>query len=155
MSKVGRPSKFSEAVASEICERIADGESLRRICKDDHMPCLATVRTWLRAGVEAQDKTEPHAIFLSQYARAREDQADSYADKITDLAEYAVSADDRTQVEGVKVAIDALKWAAGKRKPKVYGDKIQNELSGEVRVIEQKMVLEEPPPGWKAGPDGG
>jgi hypothetical protein len=94
-------------------------------------------------------------MFLGQYARAREDQADSYADKITDLAEWAVTADDRTQVEGVKVAIDALKWAAGKRKPKVYGDKIQNEMSGEVKVVEQRLVMDTPPPGWKAGPDGG
>ena len=147
---------YSEAVAKEICERIADGESLRRICKDQHIPSTETVRKWLLEGVLHKDDPEnPYAMFLGQYARAREDQADSYADKITDLAEWAVTADDRTQVEGVKVAIDALKWAAGKRKPKVYGDKIQNEMSGEVRVVEQRLVMDTPPPGWKAGPDGG
>ena len=155
MSKGGRPSLFSEAVASEICERIADGESLVRICMGDHYPTPQTVRSWLRKGIAANDKGDEYALFLANYARAREDQADSYADQITDLANNAVTCQDRTVIEGVRVAIDALKWAAGKRKPKVYGDKIQNEMSGEVRVIEQKMVLEEPPPGWKAGPDGG
>lgn len=127
---IGRPPLFSEALGLAICERIADGESLRRICKDDGMPSIETVRKWLVQGAKTETDDDPYRVFLAQYARAREDQADSYADKITDLAEVAVSADDRTQVEGIKVAIDALKWAAGKRKPKVYGDKVQSEISG-------------------------
>jgi len=30
--------KFSQALFSRICERIADGESLRAICADSDMP---------------------------------------------------------------------------------------------------------------------
>lgn len=73
----GRPSIFSEELADEICERIADGESLRSICRDDEMPSKATVFRWL---AEKQD-------FQDQYTRAREAQADSLVDDMLDIAD--------------------------------------------------------------------
>lgn len=44
---MGRPSAFTQAVADLICERIADGESLRLICADGGMSNKATVFRWL------------------------------------------------------------------------------------------------------------
>ena len=38
----GRPSSYSEAVASEICQRMTTGQGLLRICADDHMPDRAS-----------------------------------------------------------------------------------------------------------------
>ncbi|MCF1502182.1 hypothetical protein L0F51_00185 [Afifella sp. H1R] len=60
--------------------------------------------------------------FRQQYARARSEQADADADAIGDIAERVL----RGEVEpnAGRVAIDALKWSAGKRKPKKYGDKL-------------------------------
>ena len=46
MAKRGRPSKYTKAVADEICLRLAKGETLRSICRDEHMPHEATVRQW-------------------------------------------------------------------------------------------------------------
>lgn len=43
---MARPSKFSQALADEIAERIAHGETLKSICEDDHMPAPATVFRW-------------------------------------------------------------------------------------------------------------
>jgi Bacteriophage Sf6, terminase small subunit-like len=34
----GRPSIHADALAPEICDRIAAGENLGAICRDDHMP---------------------------------------------------------------------------------------------------------------------
>jgi hypothetical protein len=141
---MGRPPVFNPELGTEICRRIADGESLRSVCKDPKMPCCETVRSWLLAGVKAGDKSDPYAIFLAQYARAREDQGDSYAEKVTDLAEAAVTAGDRTIIEGIRVAIDALKWAAGKRRPKVYGDKMTQEVTG-ADGAPLRVVVEMPP----------
>lgn len=61
-----------------------------------------------------------------QYARALEAQGDEYAFRVIETAENMALAPDEKRVR-----IDAYKWAAGKRKPKVYGDKIQNEHTGE------------------------
>jgi hypothetical protein len=65
-AKVGRPTSYNDKVAAEICSLIAEGNSLRSICKRNKMPDKATVIRWL--GV--------HREFSDQYARAREAQAD-------------------------------------------------------------------------------
>ena len=43
-TKRGRPTLHTTALAREICERMAAGESLRKICTDEHMPSEAAVR---------------------------------------------------------------------------------------------------------------
>lgn len=44
---MGRPSLYTEELVEEICERLADGEPLRHICRDDHMPSWRTIYRWL------------------------------------------------------------------------------------------------------------
>ncbi|EHD12905.1 hypothetical protein CIN_21510 [Commensalibacter intestini A911] len=109
---MARPSKYSEELVNKICERIADGESLRAICREDGMPDHNTVIRW------KNEKPE----FCSQYARAREDQADGLFDQAIDmLKEQHV---DNVKVQSAKLNFDIIKWTAGKLAPKKYGDKI-------------------------------
>ena len=81
-----------------------------------------------------------------RYARAREDQADAYADRVIDTAQHpTLDPNDK------RVRIDAYKWAAGKRKAKVYGDKVMNEHTGpggqplqvesKLQIINEIMLL--------------
>jgi hypothetical protein len=44
----GRPTIRTARIVSEICSRIARGESLRHICLDPKMPCRDTFFRWLR-----------------------------------------------------------------------------------------------------------
>ena len=74
---MGRPSEFTQEVADAICEAIADGKSLRKICDGEDMPTKTSVFRWLNA-----DKA-----FSDHYARAREAQADTMADDILDIAD--------------------------------------------------------------------
>lgn len=67
---MARPSKYSDELVKTICDRIANGESLRSICKGDNMPSNSTVMLWLK------DKPE----FQAQYARTKELQADNLFD---------------------------------------------------------------------------
>lgn len=104
---MSRVIEFDQAIADTICEEIADGRSLRSICKDEGMPAKSTVFKWL-AAVPA---------FADQYARAREAQADSLADDILDISDNkSLEPNDR------RIRIEARKWLAGKQRPKVYGD---------------------------------
>lgn len=73
------------------------------------MPGFTTVKTWL--------KTRPE--FQAQYARAREEQAHALADEVLDIARECGPED----AASARVAVDALKWRAGKLLPKVYGDR--------------------------------
>ena len=122
----GRPTTFSDEIASEICARLAEGNSLRSICRADDMPGLSTVFQWLKA----------QAGFAEQYARAREAQADALFDEILEIADDATNdwmernGDDGVayslngeHVQRSRIRIDARKWMAGKLRPKVYGEK--------------------------------
>lgn len=130
---MGRPSDFSQEVADAICERIADGESLRGICQADGMPSRMTVFRWL---------ADPNrSAFRDQYARAREEQAEFYAESIVEIADE-VEVEATYQGEQVKLdvsssaiarnrlRVDARKWYASKLSPKKYGDFKAVELTG-------------------------
>lgn len=124
-----RPLEFSQETVERICERIADGESLRSICKSDDMPACSTVFKWLATNEK----------FAEQYGRAREAQADAIFDEILDIADDGSndwmvknSADGenlgwRENGEALRrsaLRVDARKWMAGKLRPKKYGDKL-------------------------------
>lgn len=126
---MGRPSGFSQEIADRICERLGDGESLRSICRDDEMPSTSMVCRWLA------DNT----AFREQYAHARELQADALFDDILDIAD-GKSAD----VQRDRLAVDARKWMAGKLRPKVYGDKLDLNHSGGVKVERIARVIHDP-----------
>lgn len=111
---------FSQEVFDEICEQIADGKSLRDICKSDNMPNKSTVFRWL-----AQDEK-----LRDQYALAREEQGESHADEIVAIADKATPED----VQVAKLRIDARKWTASKLTPKKYGDKLDLNHSGGVKI---------------------
>lgn len=124
--------EFSRDIADLICERIANGESLRSICSEAEMPNKATVFRWLAADGD----------FSDQYARARETQADSLFDEILTIADTPMegvktkttaSGTETTtgdMIEHRRLQVDARKWMAGKLQPKKYGDKITQELTG-------------------------
>ncbi len=40
--KTGRPSLYTEALAADICRRLAEGETLRSVCRDKAMPDKAS-----------------------------------------------------------------------------------------------------------------
>lgn len=130
---MGRPSLYTPELGDSICERLAEGESLRTICDADDMPSRATVFRWC-----AND-----AVFCNQYAHAREEQAETHADEIVSIADEkcttvradkhgARADDDEGNVEVVfdsaavarnRLRVDARKWVASKLKPKKYGDR--------------------------------
>lgn len=124
-AKVGRPTTFSQATADLICERLAKPESLRSICEDEIMPGKTTVLRWLRERDE----------FRAQYARAREDQADAFADDILDISDdgrrdYAKDKDgndvvDHDHINRAKLRVETRKWLMAKMAPKKYGDRLQ------------------------------
>lgn len=127
----GRPTLYSLELAAEICSRLSAGEPLTKICRDTHMPAVATVYLW----------HVRHPEFLDMYARARLAQADTLADEIVRIAdepllgtktEFTSSAKDGPStkvtegdmIEHRKLQVDARKWAASKFRPNKYGDKL-------------------------------
>lgn len=124
------PMPYSETIGHQILERLADGESLKKICNpDEGMPSRPTFFKWLAT----------NDVFANSYARAREAQADALFDQTLDIADETI--EDyikRLHFEGAtpewvvngeaiarsKLRIDTRKWMAAKLRPKKYGEQI-------------------------------
>lgn len=126
--------KTDELKMIEVCNQIAITHSgIIKICKKIGISS-ATFYDWL-------DKNEDNK---KQYARAREAQADLLVEEMIDLS------DDKTgdilqtdigqqgnnaNVARSKLQVETRKWISGKLKPKKYGDKVEVENTGEVKII--------------------
>ncbi len=104
-----------------ILPRIVMGEALSKILEDAGMPSYTAVAEWLHED----------ATLAEKYARARQDAGDYFADEIREEIKTVV---DSESAAAARVRIDALKWLAGKRKPKVYGDSSKVEIDAKVQV---------------------
>lgn len=148
-----RASEFTQEIADTICERIADGESLRSICAKDEMPVTSTVCKWL----------SQQPAFAEQYTRARELQADALFDEILEIADNGENDwMERKNSDGTMIGwmengealrrsslrVDARKWMAGKLQPKKYSEKHQLALTGAdggaVRIEAIRRVIVDP-----------
>jgi hypothetical protein len=120
--KIGRPVGFSQDLADEVLARIADGELLSDIGKDESMPTARQFRHWLTTRPEL---TEAHT-------RARRSWADTWAERVMDISFNpkggAIDADgnvvlDHAFVGLLRLQTDNAKWLVGKYYPRLYGDR--------------------------------
>ena len=106
---------------------------MRKICSSEGMPVINTVWTWLNK----------YADFSQRYARAREEQADLFAEEIIELADMAMEAKDNVQAQAYRLRVDARKWVASKLKPKSYGDRVEANISGALEIAQiQRIVVD-------------
>ncbi len=129
--KNGRPTKYSDKLADRICQKIAEGYSVRSICKEKDMVSMQTLFRWLREN----DK------FREQYAHACKERSYAQAEEIIDIADNATN-DYMEKLEGdgyifnsenvqrSRLRIDTRKWLMSKMNPKVYGDKLDMTTNG-------------------------
>ena len=104
-----RPSKYNQSLAEEILSRYADGETLSRICKDDHIPERNTVYRWRSDYPEFEDA----------YILAREQHVDALVDEAGQIA------DSEPDPQRARVRVDFRKWLASRLNRDKYGDKLE------------------------------
>lgn len=114
--KLGRPSSYTEEQADEICRRIALGEAVIAICREDGMPSQDTIFEWRRK----------YETFAEKYTRAKEDQAETFEERMLQVANT------EADVQRARLIVDTMKWTASKLKPKKYGDKLDVTSDGKV-----------------------
>lgn len=127
-------SSYTPEIAIEICQRLGEGESLTRICKSEHLPHVTTVLDWAKKDLNG---------FAQQYADARARGYEYHADIITDIAddgsndwmerndpENAGWQANGEHLQRSRLRVDTRKWLLSKMLPKVYGDKLTQELTG-------------------------
>ena len=130
---MARPTLFTPEMGERVCALIAEGFSLRKIERlrneagEKTMPAARTILRWLatqdvdpKEGEEV--KVRPFDAFRQQYARAREARADARFESIDDIVARMLAG--KINDRQARVAIDALKWQAGKENAKRFGDSV-------------------------------
>ena len=114
----------------ELCGYIATGGHLAGFCRERGL-LYTSMSDWIYG--------KPDRAVM--YARAREERAEVLADEIVAISDEShVEAKyegedvrlvlDATAVARNRLRVDTRKWAASKLKPRVYGDKVTQELTG-------------------------
>ena len=132
-AKSGRPSKYSEEIAEEICARLSKGEPLAVICRDAHMPSRQKVYEW-----EAV-----YEDLSGRIARARDEGFDSIAADCVEIADQTgrdtIVGDngDRPDSEWIarsRLRVETRLKLLAKWCPKRYGEKIEHEVNAEHKI---------------------
>lgn len=109
----GRPTIYTPELGDSICQRLAEGESLNRISKDEAMPNRSTMIAWALGQVKDAEE------FADKYALARQIQQEGLADEIHDIADDSsrdkVDDDgkvfiDHEHIQRSKLRVDTRKW---------------------------------------------
>jgi hypothetical protein len=143
----GRPSDYSQKTALEICKKLGNGESLRQICASSGMPGKTTIIKWLESNLD----------FRAQYARARELQAEHWAEEIIQIADDSrndfiekenrdgstYEAVDNEHINRSRLRVDTRKWLMARLAPKKYGDRVTTEMVGDAdNPLQCKHIVE-------------
>jgi terminase small subunit-like protein len=101
-SRTGRPTLKTPELCNKICERMAAGETLTNICRDPDMPAWTTVHDWKRA-----DES-----FRQALARAREQQAEVWAEEIMSISDDELPTHEA--IGRARLRMQSRQWLAGK-----------------------------------------
>lgn len=142
----GRLTEHTPEIAKAICEQLADGLTLREVCRQEGMPPESTVRRWV---------LDDRNGFAAQYAEARQLGYQAMADELLEIAddgrndwierrgEVMVNGE---HVQRSRLRLDTRKWLLSKALPKVYGDKVihAGDENAPVMIQEIKRVIVDP-----------
>lgn len=135
---MSRTSSYTPELAQTIIERLSAGETLRAICRDDGMPHDRTVRGWV---------IDDHEGFAAPYMRARELGAHAMFDEAIEIADDGgndwMQRNDPNNpgwqangehIQRSKLRLDQRRWALSKIVPKVFGDRLDLNHSGDINT---------------------
>ena len=129
MARAGRPTQFSKELAIKICDRIAEGESLRAIALDIDI-AKSTIAGWF-----IDDK---EGVF-GHYARARKLQAEHMFEELCDIADDGRNdwmernghqVTDQEALQRSKLRVDTRKWILARMDSNRYSETSKTEISG-------------------------
>jgi hypothetical protein len=133
----GRPSLYTPQLVDRLCEEIAKGRSVHRICEEDWAPSEDTFYTWLHQ----------HPEFSEKYVRARECQADHMAAEILEIADdtehdtiivtgkdgATYEKTDSARVQRAQLRVNARQWQMARMSPRRWGsDRVVDDNEGNV-----------------------
>lgn len=124
---MARRSEYNQDTATQLCQYLSEGESLRTATTHKGMPSAATVFSWMRTNPE----------FLKQYEKAKQESTDAMAEEIMDIADNGANdwmekhygdnvvwVTNGEALQRSRLRVDVRKWLMSKMKPKKYGESL-------------------------------
>src|ERR1043165_8267359 len=106
---------YTDELAAEICTRLANGETLSAICREDGMPATRTVREWAKA----------NKAFGTAYSDAMEAGCHALLDETLEIA------DNKDEpAESRKIRIWTRHELAARKRPDLFGKQVKLEHTG-------------------------
>lgn len=132
---VANQGSFSNEAADMICASIREGKSLTKICQENQIS-LSLFYAWLSIFPE----------FKKRYTEARKQRADYHFHRVVELADGGIGMD-KEFIPGLKLAVDAHKWAAEKSDPERFAKpKEEGNNNGSITINLQTGVLDRQAP---------
>ena len=112
-TEVQKKHNYTPELALRICEEIAGGATLLKLCERDDMPTRQSVYKWLTL----------HQKFFDAYARAKELSGMSLEEEALVMARTLAGPNDFTsvKVQAYNIAMQQLRWSAAHRDRRNYG----------------------------------
>jgi transposase-like protein len=101
--------RYTREFADEVCRRLAEGASLREVCREHGVP-ESSFREWVRNDRDG---------IGSRYQTARVLQVEAWSDLIIEIGNR-----DDLDAQEKRVRIDSLKWLMSRIVPKKWGDRL-------------------------------
>ncbi len=108
---VGRPTKYSEAIAKEICERLCNGENLADICKLRHIPERQNIWCWRLENIEFRDMINT----------CLQIKGEATVDSMDEIEQQMISGEIEAPVGNA--ILTNRRWKASKFYPRMFGEK--------------------------------
>lgn len=135
---MGRPTKFTQELAADICARLANGETLSAMCREEErFPDRSTVARWIVENVKFRDEVA-HAreagshILIDETREIADDGVNDYMERHHgESTSWVVNGE---CVQRSKLRIEQRWREAEAILPKVYGKRQMIEHSGSIDI---------------------
>jgi transposase-like protein len=133
---MGRPTLYTPELAERILHELADGRSVRDICRADGMPAAATVRLWVikdRDGFAARFRRARECAYHDMEEELREIVDDGRNDWIERRARARgrETVPNRENIQRSRLRYEARRWLLSNALPKFYGNRIAPDAKDE------------------------
>lgn len=120
-----RMTSYSEDLALQICELIAEGHTLLDICELEGMPARATFNRWVLI----------YPQLAAVYRAAREASAYSMEDEAIRAARHIkMLPGDSVKVRSYEVFLNHLRWNMARRNPAIFSDKVAANITVPIQI---------------------
>lgn len=132
---MARPSEYNFEMCEKICEEVANGFNIKTVLSsDDSYPTFPTWCKWKRE----------HTELFNLYVNSMQDKSESADEELDQI--YSMLKSGEIEPSTANVLIQTIKWRMAKWYPKMFGDKLQQEHSGEIKTTptELKVIIRKP-----------